>query len=159
MWSLDEFTSLAESFGADLDRWPAELRSHAAALLDTSVEARAVLDRERELDIAMADAQRHEDLVLWPPGERVAALARLRSGVAARIAPLPWIRSAVFALGWNVLENSEAAGANRGWLRFATSSTIVIAAGFMIGAHFLAAPPPADLLSSLEIAPIQIFSE
>ncbi|WP_456776028.1 hypothetical protein [Bradyrhizobium sp. USDA 4369] len=129
------------------------------ALRDASAAARAVLDRERELDVAMEAARRREDMVLWSPGEHAAALARLRSGVAARIAPLPWSRSAVFALGWNVLENCDAIGADRGWLRFATSSTIVVAAGVLIGSHFLAAPPPADLLSSLEMAPIHIFSE
>lgn len=51
--SLAAFAQLAEIWGGDLARWPAEHRAAAAALLETSPEAAATIERERRLDAAL----------------------------------------------------------------------------------------------------------
>ena len=71
------------SYGADLQRWPEEARRDAQALLDHSAEAGVLFDEARTLDQAIDQATIREDALLWPPGERDAALDRLRSGVEA----------------------------------------------------------------------------
>ena len=86
MLTLGRFRRLAASYGADLQRWPEEARRDAQALLDHSAEAGVLFDEARTLDQAIDQATIREDALLWPPGERDAALDRLRSGVEARLA-------------------------------------------------------------------------
>lgn len=86
MLSIERFTSLARSYGANFDLWPIEVRGDALALLEVSKEARAVLAEECKLDDAISAAPWHRETSLWPADERNAALLRLRTNVAARIA-------------------------------------------------------------------------
>lgn len=54
--TLSRLAELAAAYGAAVDRWPANERQGADALLSRSAEARALLDRERELDGLLAAA-------------------------------------------------------------------------------------------------------
>ncbi len=47
--TLEQFTQLAETWGGDIDRWPAALRD-AARELATGEQARRILDEQRRLD-------------------------------------------------------------------------------------------------------------
>ena len=87
MLTLRRFRTMADSYGADLLRWPDGARAEAQALLNASPAARALLDEARTLDHAIEAAGASEDAVLWEllTGQD-AAMARLRSGVEARIA-------------------------------------------------------------------------
>ena len=51
--SLEDFARLAEIWGGDLDRWPAENRGEAAVLVARSLEAAEILEGERLLDSAL----------------------------------------------------------------------------------------------------------
>jgi len=84
MLTLKRFGTLAGSYGGDLQRWPRQLRDEAQALLNVSAAARAIFDDARALDDAIAAASALEGATGRQPDEQ-AALARLRSGVAARI--------------------------------------------------------------------------
>src|SRR5580692_7935829 len=86
MLTLSRFTALVDSYGAELNRWPEAVRAEAQALAESSPQARALLAAARVLDATIATARASHDASLWPPGDQAAALARLRSGVAARIA-------------------------------------------------------------------------
>ena len=100
------FARMLDRRGPVLARWPAAERAAAAALLAASAEARALLHAAAALD-----ARLRRDL----PGPDPAAVARLRDGVARRIArsPLPappgWRRRLAAVLrpampaGWGAL--------------------------------------------------------
>lgn len=157
MLSIERFTSLARSYGANVGLWPVEARSDALALLDNSKEARAVLAEERLMDDAIAAAPRHQETSLWPTGERDAALERLRTNVATRIAPVQpdsyfRFRRRVFALVRGLLLDLS-------WLRVASSCGVAVAAGLFVGMHFPNVPVSGDLLSTLQVASIPIFIE
>ena len=81
MLTLRRFRTMADSYGADLLRWPDGARAEAQALLKASPAARALLDEARTLDDAIEAAGASEDAVLWEPDGQDAAMARLRSGV------------------------------------------------------------------------------
>jgi hypothetical protein len=157
MLTLSRFRTLADSFGADLQRWPADLRNAAKSLVDASPEARAVLDAARRLDHAIAAASAQEDAGLWPPGEADAALARLRAGVAARLASSqsrrPAARLAELSPGrarWALFFHFR-------WLGFATGGGFAIVAGLFVGSMYASAPASEDMLSVLQPAPIHIL--
>ena len=104
MMTQKKFRYLAECYGADLSRWPAADRGQAETLLAQSPEARAVLRDQRNVDIVIARAFDAQDMALDAENAREdshAALARLRVGVAGRIA-----------------EHSGATRPSRGWWRF-----------------------------------------
>ena len=86
MLTLKRFRTLIDSYGAAPERWPDSMRAEAEVLLRVSPEAQQLLAEARELDEAIGAASEREKAVSWPPGEEAAALARLRSGVAARLA-------------------------------------------------------------------------
>lgn len=153
MLTLRRFTALAESYGAELLRWPPEARGEAAALLRSSAAARAILDEARVLDEAIAAAGRREDAALWRPGEQDAALARLRSGVAARIAASPRRRPTGRLAGW------APSSAVLGWIGMAAGGGLVVAAGLFIGALSATAPTPDSVLTILQPAPIHILAD
>ncbi len=67
---LNRFRGLAEAWGGDIDRWPAEHRAAARALASKSADAKACLAEEGHLD----------DLILSASSER--APASLRVSVA-----------------------------------------------------------------------------
>jgi hypothetical protein len=159
MLTLRRFTVLAESFGADLQRWPAETQGDAQALLAASAEARAVLDEARQLDEAIVAARRLEEAALWQPGEMDAALARLQSGVAGRIAPgMPRRRSVRERFGWAFSGGGSVLGAPVGWIGFAASGAVAVAAGLLIGSLSAAAPAPGDILAVFQAATIPFLA-
>jgi hypothetical protein len=160
MLTLARFTTLAESYGGDLRRWPEELRAGAEALLPTSPEARRLLAEARTLDAAIAAAQGQEDDELWQPGEEAAALARLRAGVGARIAATearPAARRSV-PRGW-----FARLPVNLGWVGMATGGSFAVVAGLLIGATYATTPAlsPAqgNVLAMLQPAPIAILAD
>jgi hypothetical protein len=53
MMTEDRFAALAEAYGGDIARWPAEVRADAEAFTAMHAEAAAVLERERGLDAAL----------------------------------------------------------------------------------------------------------
>jgi len=160
---LERFRALAESYGAALERWPAEARGEAAALLRESAEARAILGEARVLDEAIAAASREGDAVLWAAaGGRDAALARLRSGVEARIAAgarAPargaWRRRWDWVAGWAV------SSVGLRWAGAAAGGGVAVAAGLLIGAMYAAGPATAadNVFAILQPAPIHILAE
>ena len=81
MLTIKRFQVLAESYGADLQRWPQESRTEAERLLAVSSEARQALAAARILDAAILEASTQDQL---SPAEQSAALERLKSAVASR---------------------------------------------------------------------------
>ncbi|HVY17841.1 MAG TPA: hypothetical protein VHB27_21660 [Rhodopila sp.] len=157
MLSLKRFTSLANSYGADPARWPAETRADAQALIAASAEARAVLSAARAEDVMIGAARRREEAMLWRPGEQDAALARLRSGVADRIAASPSPRPGQARHGWGMVSDGSLLRMQLGWFGLAASGGFAVAAGLLIGSLFSAAPNPTDLLAVFQATPIHII--
>lgn len=109
MTTLERFTALVEAWGADPARWPAAERPAALALLETSTAARAVVEREKRLDLA---------LDLTPPAAPPpAALARRLAGLAADPRSLWTDLLALFG----------------GWRPAAAALALCIAAGVVLG--------------------------
>jgi len=158
MLSLRRFKWLADSYGADLQRWPQEERDDALALLGGSLEARELLAQARRLDEALEANARYDS-----PHRQVgrqAALDRLRSGVEARIAAAE-PRSAGWGSGWKMEAIGRLLQPDFSWVGVATGGGLAIAAGLLIGGFYASAPPPASdaLLSMLEPAPIHLLTE
>ena len=152
MLTLKRFKTMTDSYGADLLRWPEQERAAAQTFLEGSTEARALLADARMLDEALARARqsaahrlnRHED----------AALARLRSGVAARIAAAGG-RSRVSLLERALsITTRGALSTPSGWAGLATAGGLAVVAGLVIGSLYT--PPGASdaLLTLLQPAPI-----
>ena len=154
MLSLRRFTALAESYGADLGRWPAGTSEAAQALLEISPEARRILSRSRLLDEAIDAARRHESAALWQRGELDAAMSRLRAGVARRI-ERPATQS---ELARGRPEFVDIFWARLGLLGFAASGGCAVTVGLLIGALSVAEPAPANLLAVFQATPIHIFT-
>ncbi len=160
MLTLGQFAALADSFGAELQRWPDAVRDEAAALLQESPQARARLAKARMLDEAIMAAGAEADALLQPSGGPDAALVRLRAGVAARLGsstarqPKRWRLAWVFA-GMARLPLST----NLGWVGMATGSGFAIAAGLFIGSLYAPAPPSNNVLTMLQSAPIQMLAD
>lgn len=156
MLEIDRFTSLARSYGANIDLWPLEVRADALSLLKISKVARTVLAEERLMDDALAAARRHQEISLWPPGERNAALMRLRTSVAARIAPAPsgpsWFGARFFA-------HVRGLRPDLIWIGLSSGSGIAVAAGLFIGMHSPNLSASGDLLSTLQVVSIPILME
>ncbi|HCR14485.1 MAG TPA: hypothetical protein PKD41_18830, partial [Solidesulfovibrio sp.] len=66
MMPLEEFETLAASYGAQLRRWPEASQEAARELLATSPRARAVLHAAAALDTALAAASARELARLLP---------------------------------------------------------------------------------------------
>jgi hypothetical protein len=160
MMTLKRFAALADSYGADLARWPDGVRGEAEAMLRTSAEARARLDEARTLDEAIAAAQAEDD-ALWGPVEQAAALARLRSGVEARIASSGGGRSMNRNLtGWAGVGGALVLALPLRWIGLATGGGLVVMAGVLIGALYTAAPAePGGLMAMLQPAPIHMLTD
>lgn len=157
MMTLRRFRTLADSYGADLQRWPERLRTRARVLLDTSAEARVIMDRAGELDRAIAAARAERDARVWDGGRAAAALPRLRAGVAARIRP-PVARgtAAPGAIG--------SAGARyrpqrARWVGLAAAAGFAVLAGLALGILYSPAAPPQDLTALLQPAPLQLLTD
>ena len=156
MLKIERFTALVRSYGANSDLWPVEERGDALALLEISKAARAVLAEERLLDDALAGALKHQESPRMSPVEHDAALARLRTNVAARIACASaepsGFRGRFFA-------HVRGLWPDLNWLGLSSGSGIAVAAGLFIGMHFPALSASGDLLSTLQVASIPIFME
>ena len=160
MLTLGRFKALADSYGADLRRWPDEARGEARALLNVSAEARALLDEALALDEAIDAASAGEDAVLWQPGGEDAALARLRSGVAARIAASTRRGAARQRFAGVPARGGDGALAlYLRWAGMATGGGLAIMAGLLIGVMYASAPAPDGVLTLLEPAPLQILAD
>jgi hypothetical protein len=159
MMTLKRFRVLADSYGADLQRWPEEMLGPARAFLIASPEARAILDVAHELDDAIEAASARESAVRWPPGEQEAALARLRAGVASRIVsttarPPPYLR----LLSWG--GGAGAASLRLRRVGLATGCAFAIIAGLLIGSMTRSAPAPEGALTMLlQPASIEILAD
>jgi hypothetical protein len=146
MMTLRRFSALAASYGADLRRWPGTERGRAETLLASSSEARAALEEARRLDHRIAAARGP-----LPDGQD-AALARLRAGVAARIAaprPRPSIASWL-GLAWWAWQPQRAG---------IVAGGIAIIAGLAIGALFPAEPEGEGLMAVLQPVPIHMLAD
>jgi hypothetical protein len=147
MLTLRQFAALAESYGAELERWPQQLRGDARTLLEESPAARTLLDKARSLDAALEAASLRSDRTLWPSeNHKQAALGRLRGRVAERIAePLAVQRSAVTRLGW---------------LALVTAASVAVVSGFLIGSWYTSSAASEDnLLTVLQPVPIHLSAE
>lgn len=161
MLKIERFTGLARSYGANIDLWPVEERCDARALLDSSKAARAVLLEERLLDDALAGAWKQQERARASLAEHDAALARLRTNVAARIARAPAEPSGFRGRFFAQVRGAHVRGVwpDLNWLGLSSGSGIAVAAGLFIGMHFPTFLTSADLLSSLQVASIPIFME
>lgn len=150
MMTRERFRALADSYGADLQRWPEELRPQAATLLESSPEAREIIATARELDEAIgAAAAAHSDSI-WSGDRPEAALARLRNGVAAQIRPTANAAGAFSA---------RTAPRRVGWLGLATAASVAALAGLMLGIRYSPVAPQQDLLALLQPAPVQLLND
>ena len=157
MLTLKKFEALAASYGAELRRWPEVNRAEAEALVRSSERARAILAAARRLDRAIGAASDEEEARLWNGGERDAALARLRSTVAARITASP-AHSSVASRPESAWAAPLAAVPFRlGWVGILGMSGIVVAAGLFIGLTYGSSGGSDRLLSFLQPNPIEIF--
>lgn len=150
MMTLKRFRALTQSYGAELQRWPQQERGAAHELLGSSAEARALLEQERSLDEAIAAATAHQDAERLQHGAQDAALARLRAGVAARIATEEVHSKRGGWLGWLLGSGNHTSSARVRRLGLATSGAFAIIAGLLIGGMYgPAAPAPVGALSAL----------
>lgn len=78
--NIERFQYLAEAFGGDLSRWPADQQNAAAALLRTSPAARRALDEALALDALLNKATRDDD-----PGR----VDRMAAAIAAKLSDRP----------------------------------------------------------------------
>lgn len=158
MLSFKRFASLAQSFGADLERWPAEARADARALLAASAEARAIFAAAHAEDVAIGAARQREEQALWRSDDQDAALARLRSGVGARITSLPATRQRRALLGWSLAAIRDLVSPRRGWLGLATSGGVAVVTGFLIGSLPVATPAPVSVLAAFQAMPLHMLT-
>ncbi|WP_029461196.1 hypothetical protein [Solidesulfovibrio alcoholivorans] len=161
MMPLEEFETLAASYGTQLHRWPEESREAARELLATSLRAQAVFHAAAALDTALAKAGARELERLLPAASEAAALARLRRHVAARIAAPeanPRAYDAVVPLlsrwksGLGYAFSLRLAG-------LATACSCAVMAGLVLGALYTTSPAQDGLSALLQPTPIAILEE
>jgi hypothetical protein len=159
MLTLRRFRAMAGSYGADLQRWPEAERGAAQALLNASPRARELVNEELMLDEALEAASAREDAAHWPPGEQNAALARLRSGVVARIGSSIGRRPAIGRFGSLLGGGGQwAFSPYLRWAGIATCSGFAITAGLLIGATYVSSPASDTVLMMLQPVPIQLLA-
>ena len=150
MRSLRRLRKLAEAYGGDLSRWPASERIGAQQLCETSADARACLERARQLDRLLDQA----DARLRAQSERAAdeevALERLRAHVAAQIAVTPRQSKRIAPSSpWNVV--SPYLALSRPVL-VGTVCTLLIVIGFGLGSRFPTRHASGDVISVLQLS-------
>jgi hypothetical protein len=155
MMTLKRFNALADSYGADLRRWPERARPQARALLESSAEAQASIARARELDEAMAAAAAARGESLWSGDRPEAALMRLRTGVAARISS----GNSGMASDRPSIRTVSRAPRRLGWIGLATAASVAIVAGVALGVLYPQGASNQDLLALLQPSPIQLISD
>lgn len=167
MMTPKRFRVLADSYGADLQRWPESLRAQARALLETSAQARAAIARARELDEVITAAYATREARLWRGESADATLQRLREHVTARIDPIPSvgatparIAAAAPAQRIGFFRFSYRAHSPRiRWLSLATAAGIAVVVGFVLGVLYSPATPSQDLTALMQPAPLQLLTD
>ena len=158
MMTLRRFRKLAESYGADLQRWPQRLRGQALAMLDASAEAQAIIIRARELDEAIAAAGAAHDARVWGAESADVALRRLHERVSARTRR-PASEGAVLSGAFNSRSASRYRPQRAGWVGFATAAALAVLAGLALGIFYSPSAPPQDLTALLQPAPLQVLND
>lgn len=148
MITLRRFRKLADSYGADLQRWPERLRRQARALLAASAEAQDIMARARELDQAIAAAGAARDARIWGGSRADAALQRLHAGVATRIRR-PMTGS----------PRARRQPQRVRWVGLATAAGLAVLAGLALGILYSPSAAPQDLTALLQPAPLQFLTD
>lgn len=154
MLTIRRFQVLAESYGADLQRWPQQSRAEAQRLLTVSSEARRVLAAAQILDAAILEASTQDQL---SPAEQSAALERLKSAVAIRVATSDARRTGASLFGWLPGWFHEVATPRRFGLASGVCAAVV--AGLVVGSWYTGAPATTSVLTLLQPDPIQLFED
>jgi hypothetical protein len=154
MLTIRRFQVLAESYGADLQRWPQQSRAEAQRLLTVSSEARQLLAEARILDAAIMEVSTQDPL---SPAEQVAALERLKSAVASRLATSSGRRTGASFFGWMAGWFHEMATPRR--LGLATGVCAAVIAGLVVGSLYNGAPATRSVLTFLQPDPMQLFGD
>ena len=157
MMPLSRFAALADSYGGDIGRWPAIFRDEARALAAASAQARARLAEAARLDAALVAGSRRDLETLLPPEAEDAAVARLRRGVAGRIAATSLATTAPRA-GWLARLADRLPGLPR-LAGLATAGGAVVMAGLLVGALTVAQPDGDALVSLMQPTPLAVFIE
>jgi hypothetical protein len=153
MMTLKRFRTLADSYGADLQRWPERLRPQARRLLESSAAAQEVMARAGELDEAIRVAGVARSESVWSGDRPEAALIRLRNGVGTRI-----------AAATNTAQELQGRAARSGpgrarWVGLATAASVAILAGVVLGIVYSPTTSHQDLLAVLQPGPIQLLND
>lgn len=155
MMTRKRFKALADSYGADLQRWPERVRPKARALLDSSPDAQQIIARARELDEAITAAAVARSESLWSGDRPEAALVRLRNGVATQIAPA----NSAMTPGRTSIRTVRTTPRRLGWISLATVASVAIVAGVALGILYSPGASNQDLLALLQPSPIQLLSD
>lgn len=158
MMTLRRFRTLADSYGADLQRWPQSLRRQALDLLDSSAEAQAIMSRARELDETIAAASAVRDAQQWDGKSPAVALDRLRQNVSARI-QRPALGGAPGFNGSAAHAASPYRPRHLGWVGFATAAGLAVVAGLTLGIFYSPSAQPPDVTALLQPAPLQLLTD
>jgi hypothetical protein len=145
---------LAESYGADLQRWPQQSRAEAERLLTVSSEARQLLAEARILDTAILEASTQDQL---SPAGQSAALERLKSAVANRLATSNAPQMGVFNFGRVPRWFREVATPRRFGLASGVCAAVI--AGLVIGLLYTGAPVTTNVLTFLQPDFIPLFED
>lgn len=156
MMTLKRFRTLADSYGADLRRWPERLRPQARTLIESSAEAQEIIAGARELDEAITAADSTRSERLWSGDRPEAALVRLRNSVTARIGPPAAAASAADAAP---IRAARGAPGRVRWIGLATAASVAILAGVVLGIVYSPAASHQDLLALLQPGPIQLLND
>lgn len=92
--TVDRLRALLDAFGADADRWPADERAAALALIASSVDARALRDEAAQLDLLL-----DEDPVAAPSDLLVARVLASAPKPARRRRAVGWLVPLAMAAG------------------------------------------------------------
>jgi len=152
--TLKRFKTMTDSYGADLLRWPEQERAAAQTLLDGSAEARAHLADARLLDEALAVASARQSAAHQRNNHEDAALARLRSGVATRIAAASGRSRASLLERALSITTRGALSMPSGWAGLAIACSLAVVAGLVIGSLYTSPGASDALITLLQPAPI-----
>jgi len=151
--SFERFAELVAAYGGELELWPADERAAAAALLETSAEARALVAAEAELDGALAEPN--------AAPEPSAALMRRLNEIPVRVAQRrvwwPFRRAWIPAVGW-----AFAAAVGVGWGLVGTpfeESELTATSAVAVGSVTQEAPAADEDLSALARGTLVEFQE
>jgi hypothetical protein len=154
MLTLKRFKTMTESYGADLLRWPERQRAEAERLLEHSAKARALLADERRLDEALAAVSARQGADQQRNDDQAAALARLRSGVAVRIAATSTrSRLSLFERALSIVA-PRTLFTPSGWAGLATAAGVAVLAGLAMGSLYTPPGSSDALFALLQAAPI-----